>query len=322
MWPRCPKTTCADSRLQRPEVTLYLPQPYPDELLYGVIARYVGAGGRPVQAALVRTLGNHRFVKAEVGLPHWLSDLSESLAPSPATSPAQLAWRYTLWPYYGHYAPKEAVTLAYEAMNSSGEWLPAERRLRNQVAPPRRLAICRACAAEDASRFGEPYWHRMHQLPGVVVCARHGDTLLRTEIGNRGWERSQFHVVPHDHLSSGQPLPMVHGHDREYRWIAQQGARLLYRPLLASRTPRLFDWYRRRFSSYGLLTGDRFEARLAQVFKTHFSREFLMSLGLLPLTWARGDWIAALFRREVPLHPLCHSLVQALVRILENKNVD
>ncbi len=301
-------------------MAMYLPRPYPDELLYGVIARYVGAGSRPVQTALVSALGKHRFIKAEVALPHWLADLSERLPRSPATSPAQLAWRYTLWPYYGHYASKEAVAAAYEAMCMSGGWFPSERRLRNQVTPPRRLNICAACVKEDAEAFGEPYWHRMHQLPGVAVCVRHGEPLLRTEIGNRGPELSQFHVVPFDCTSSGRPLQLVGGYDREYLWIARRGARLLYRPLLASRTARLFTWYRRRFSRYGLVTGERVEVRLAQAFKTHFDRQFLVSLGLLPLTWAHGDWMAALFRREVPLHPLCHALAQALIRKLEPEN--
>ena len=35
------------------------------------------------------------------------------------------------------------------------------------------LYYCPACAEEELARFGEPYWHRMHQLPGVDVCLTH-----------------------------------------------------------------------------------------------------------------------------------------------------
>ena len=32
------------------------------------------------------------------------------------------------------------------------------------------LYYCPACAEEELARYGESYWHRMHQLPGVNVC--------------------------------------------------------------------------------------------------------------------------------------------------------
>ena len=35
------------------------------------------------------------------------------------------------------------------------------------------LYYCPACAEEELSRYGEPYWHRMHQIPGVDICLTH-----------------------------------------------------------------------------------------------------------------------------------------------------
>ncbi|WP_237760175.1 TnsD family transposase [Sporolactobacillus inulinus] len=32
---------------------------------------------------------------------------------------------------------------------------------------------CSACAEEDISTFGELYWHRLHQLPGNLICPKH-----------------------------------------------------------------------------------------------------------------------------------------------------
>src|SRR5712692_7659464 len=39
------------------------------------------------------------------------------------------------------------------------------------------LRYCPACAAGERSRFGECYWHRLHQVPGALLCAEH-DLLL------------------------------------------------------------------------------------------------------------------------------------------------
>lgn len=35
------------------------------------------------------------------------------------------------------------------------------------------LYYCPACVEEELARYGEPYWHRLHQLPGVDVCLAH-----------------------------------------------------------------------------------------------------------------------------------------------------
>lgn len=36
------------------------------------------------------------------------------------------------------------------------------------------LYYCPACAEDEMHDYGEPYWHRMHQLPGVEICLKHG----------------------------------------------------------------------------------------------------------------------------------------------------
>ena len=35
------------------------------------------------------------------------------------------------------------------------------------------LCYCPLCMQEEMERYGEPYWHRLHQLPGVTCCITH-----------------------------------------------------------------------------------------------------------------------------------------------------
>ncbi len=44
------------------------------------------------------------------------------------------------------------------------------------------LRYCRLCAAEDANQWGEPYWRRVHQCPGVLVCPRHAIWLVSSPV--------------------------------------------------------------------------------------------------------------------------------------------
>jgi hypothetical protein len=40
------------------------------------------------------------------------------------------------------------------------------------------LFLCSACVAEQAARYGTPYWRREHQIPGFTWCPAHGLPLI------------------------------------------------------------------------------------------------------------------------------------------------
>ncbi|WP_144140733.1 TniQ family protein [Paraburkholderia sp. BCC1884] len=46
--------------------------------------------------------------------------------------------------------------------------------------------FCPECLREDLQRYGESYWHRSHQLPGVYTCISHRRLLLGTAMP-LGW---------------------------------------------------------------------------------------------------------------------------------------
>ncbi|MEM8723128.1 MAG: TniQ family protein, partial [Cyanobacteria bacterium P01_G01_bin.39] len=44
------------------------------------------------------------------------------------------------------------------------------------------LKFCPLCCAEDEQRYGEAYWHRQHQIPGMLMCLKHKLPLLDSTI--------------------------------------------------------------------------------------------------------------------------------------------
>src|SRR3546814_18116907 len=46
----------------------------------------------------------------------------------------------------------------------------------------RSVRYCQACVADDRLAFGDAYWHREHQLPGVIVCNSHGCQLTDSSV--------------------------------------------------------------------------------------------------------------------------------------------
>lgn len=58
----------------------------------------------------------------------------------------------------------------------------------NKINNNNALKYCKKCIVDDKEKFGEAYWHREHQLAGVLICGKHQTTLYEIknkEIKNR-----------------------------------------------------------------------------------------------------------------------------------------
>jgi TniQ len=80
---------------------------------------------------------------------------------------------------YRTFAPnkwqQDALEKSLRARNFSNYFLAA--------IPVKTPRYCERCLREDKSRYGIPYWHRLHQLPGVEHCIKH-NVCLRISSAN------------------------------------------------------------------------------------------------------------------------------------------
>ncbi len=53
---------------------------------------------------------------------------------------------------------------------------------------------CPSCLKRDQDTYGVAYWHRKHQLPGVVICCEHQTSLLETTLPYQA--RQQEFIMP------------------------------------------------------------------------------------------------------------------------------
>lgn len=185
------------TQLSLPLVTTLLgfPVPFPDEPLYSLLARYhLGSGSAFV--TIKRVFGRRGVVPTNA-LPWGLDAIASNLPPGHPSTADSLLLQHTLYPYFSPFLRAEtaskmrALMLASEPEASSKLrfllGLPAGKILLPHV--PR---FCDQCAADDVRRHGQPYWHRVHQAPGVVVCPAH-DASLRTRV--RAAEKAGRHEL-------------------------------------------------------------------------------------------------------------------------------
>jgi hypothetical protein len=139
---------------------------YPDEHLPGGLARYCRWFSLPMMRLRRDVLevapGDGRFTS--------LGPVQEAAALF-ATTPENLLWNHTLFPY----ATAFTATSDSERAIRGGLGAPGSRKHpgMSRLSRVGCRRVCKQCLEDDVAQYGETYWHRSHNLPGTFYCAKH-----------------------------------------------------------------------------------------------------------------------------------------------------
>jgi hypothetical protein len=299
------------------------PNLYPDELLYSGIARYHQRSGNQGFKQTVEDLYGHRLVSSTIDLPSYLRELADRLSIDYAVD--KLINKHTLLPYYAPFLSEECYKKAVTLMEIGSPWgmvhvqlgLPACR-----VKNPDYLRFCSKCNQEDRAKFGEPYWHRVHQLPGVLLCPNHHIMLTCSKV----WFSTKDHkheFIPLSELEdlSQKPTPFVLQEWDHLLYIAEQSKQLLDNSLLPIGLEVLRQKYIQKLRSLGFVSnsGKKKMNSIVTEFKGFYGDEFLRFSFSDIRADSKETWIHKLFRKpKNSCHPLRHLLV---LRFLK-ENID
>jgi hypothetical protein len=144
----------------------------PDETLYSLVARYHALMGFSSYRDSVSDLFGTDFVSARTELPSRLAVLADRLGWRILVDRAvgRAAHGSSLLPIVrGHAA---AATPYWLAVTACPPPSPAAviGAMAGRVQYCRYLMYCADCVEEDLRLYAAAYWHRAHQLPGVVMC--------------------------------------------------------------------------------------------------------------------------------------------------------
>ena len=157
------------------------PTPYPDEVLYSVVARYHRSSGNPIFRQTMDELFGVKKTALSVAFPQRLNVLADRV---PSLPFERLLLEHTMYPYYTAFtSPKneEAVrTWAKEGKAGSIDGFLGQYG--TACGGPTHLRFCPECYAEEIRQYGEGYWHREHQTPGVLFWGRQHQPLAGTMI--------------------------------------------------------------------------------------------------------------------------------------------
>lgn len=224
----------------------------------------------------------------------------------------------TLFPFYKPFlSEKQAETIRRHMLDGRGGSVHLTSGIMASVVKVRgALRLCPKCLSEDSLTYGEPYWHREHQLPGNLLCHIHECELL-TEC-----------LVCKELISTNNskdlsicPLFCREGHNLSDQIVTNEDATLLrvtkrivalFEEALEEKVPlNLRDVYVRKLTQMNLCTtGGRInQQEVCSRFRSMFPSDILTRLGV-PIPFGSNNWLSRILRKHrYSFHPLLHALV-------------
>ena len=281
--------------------------PYPDEPLGSVWVRTVRQTSTQIALATKAVTGGYKFSPSLFHLGYLRTIASALQMP-----PRELLWNHTVFPYATAFYPSELLNRSVESALAVGTEARGIASVMQSVSDYSRLRrFCPFCARDELERFGETYWHRAHNLPGVLACSTHGVLLQVTSIPTVSlrW-RSE---LPQDLLAA----PNAKRPSAFEARVAELSMDFLSRPVQPA-NERGTSWYRNALYAKGLATpGRQIEAdKLARWFSEHAPK--LASLGLSKRDQSLR-WLSHMVRpgTNQPFVTVKHVLFEAALELQE-----
>ncbi len=159
----------------------YMPEIYPDELIFSWFCRYyVHSGCITHKAALSDILFKRCNNPSIEFIGHLQADMLSLI--QKMYSLEDLVLHHTMFPQYARFIPleqrKQALYhMAYDFCDAHHLFSILPKNETDNA-----LKYCPLCVKEDRQKYGEAYWHRIHQIRNMQICHKHGCYLHRSAV--------------------------------------------------------------------------------------------------------------------------------------------
>jgi len=289
----------------------FFPESYPDELLFSILSRYHKRMGYRDVASTMRDLFGNQMARSSVDLPANLGELVSRLPNGHTYSVARLIDRHTLLPFYSPFVPAPRLEVIRADMEGNGgSRIHSRLGINTFKGTPRTFKYCSGCVDADREVYGETYWHRLHQAPGVEVCPLHQRYLIDTGLQLGAWDLRDVLITAEEAIDTSTPSEKVRDQYFPIRLrIAEGAAWLLQNPMSGSGELGHRERYLELFFQRGACTySGAFNSSFFEEVREFYSDDFLESIHC---SLTRTDhWAQRLVRKEGRTqHPLYHLLL-------------
>lgn len=294
----------------------FFPASFLDETLYSRMARYHRLTGRKADRdSLHELIGVHTHVISS-DLPSQLALLVAQLPAEANYSIEKVIYENTPFGYYTAFVNAERRAAVKVAMSGpSGSGLKMFLGLTaGRLGGRNYLRYCPLCSEADLVTFGQSYWHRVHQLPGVWVCPIHETPLhaLRPEILEQKRLKLLLPDDPDVMSASGPPALMNTQREALLR-IARLSECVMHNTWPPPNSGGAHALHRMAATDCGLIKSNgRIRAEPLNELIVQFSAQLPTTDEYEALQRRMSDWSLRLLRkpRGLSVHPLKHIVLQ------------
>lgn len=287
---------------------------YPDEIFLSVVARYHHLNGHKGIKPTRRKMYGLEHKKTSLDLPTTLLPIMSAVL----GSVHDVLQNNTLFPFYKPFlSEKQAETISRQMLDGRGGSVHMTSGIMASVVKVNgALRLCPKCLSEDSLRYGEPYWHREHQLPGNLLCPIHECELLTKCLMCK-----ELISANNTKALSICPLFCRHGHNLAAQIVTNEDGNLLriskgivalFEAALEGNVPlNLRDLYVNKLIQMNLCTvrGQINQREVGSQFRSMFSSDIFTRLGV-PFPFGSNNWLSTILRKpRYSFHPLLHALV-------------
>lgn len=178
----------------------FFPNPYPDELMYSVLGRYAARSGNMSEIHSITDLFGIRTSTAIVELPSKIDLLIDNMPANTPYTSEYFIMKHTLFPCYAAFTEPERAEEIIDIMKNGNGAVPYIKLgfTTGFLSLNKYLKFCPKCIIEDKQKYGEPYWHRVHQVFGVFICPIHKTRIFDSKVLIRGGNRQRIYGVDNE----------------------------------------------------------------------------------------------------------------------------
>ncbi len=293
----------------------FFPTPYPDELLYSVLARYYAWSANVSPKVALQELFGRTTAIATFDLPSQLENLVENLPFGSKHTVESLIRQHTLYPLYAPFLAPDRSKAVFDSMRGhfSGDIHTRTGIMASSVPQINFFRFCPVCLREDTERHGEPYWHRAHQIAGVLVCPIHQVRLQNSRVKIQGDNRHEFYAADAENCIF---KPAIVNYTKatldKLAFLAYDVSLILKQ----SFSPKSGDWFRKKYQSLlidrGLATasGRVHQKELMNQFVNFYGNDFLQLVHSEIDFRNENNWLSSIVRKHRKVfHPIRHLLI-------------
>ena len=277
----------------------FFPAPYPDEMLYSVLCRFHIRCGSPYAKHTNLALWGKSYGKRML-LPNGIEAIASQIPHEANLTTERFITENTIYPLLKPFLTQEKGDAILNAMTSRNAYIYNIIGFAHVFTMQHRyLHYCSQCVENDTAVYGEPYWHRIHQISGVYICPIHGTATIKSGI-DLGDMTREFHPLASFTNTAAQSFePQIAEKllfiARDVAWLLQHGAGLG----LTEYTVGLYDnWL--RINGYRYHNGITKTKYLTQGIVGFYGQEFLAMLN----AYDSGSctWIGQILRQKRGFH--------------------